>query len=170
MPHRRRREELFRALLRQVSDGATLHVLVIEDIHWADEATIDLLRFLGRRLESARALLIATYRDDGLTPDHPLRVALGDLAGSGRSTGRRLAPLSPPGVRLLAAATGLDPAALYRLTGGNPFFVTEVRAVRDAARYPPSARDAVLARAARLSRRRPRAAGHRRAHRHPDRA
>ena len=144
------REELFSALLRQVSDGATLNVLVIEDIHWADEATIDLLRFLGRRLKSARALVIASYRDEGLTTDHPLRVALGDLAGL-RSIHRvTLAPLSPPGVRLLAAASGLDPAELYRLTGGNPFFVTEVlqAGMRE---VPAAARDVVLARSARLS-------------------
>ena len=144
------REELFGALLRQVSDGATLDVLVIEDIHWADEATIDLLRFLGRRLKSARALVIASYRDEGLTTDHPLRVALGDLAGL-RSIHRvTLAPLSPPGVRRLAAASGLDPAELYRLTGGNPFFVTEVlqAGMRE---VPAAARDVVLARSARLS-------------------
>ena len=81
------REDLFRALLRQISEPAELHVLVMEDVHWADEATVDLLRFLGRRLRDAPVLLIATYRDDGLTPDDPLRVALGDLATQ-RSTRR----------------------------------------------------------------------------------
>ena len=60
------REDLFRALLRQVSEPGTLSVLVVEDVHWADEATVDLLRFLGRRLRDAPVLLIATYRDDGL--------------------------------------------------------------------------------------------------------
>ncbi|MGH3216166.1 MAG: AAA family ATPase [Trebonia sp.] len=144
------REDLFGALLRQVSDAGTLNVLVIEDVHWADKATIDLLRFLGRRLGSARALLIASYRDEALTADHPLRVALGDLAGL-RSIHRvPLAPLSPPGVRRLAAASGLDPAELYRLTGGNPFFVTEVlqAGMRE---VPAAARDVVLARGAGLS-------------------
>ena len=62
------REEMFGALLRQVSQPGMLNVLVIEDIHWADEATIDLLRFLGRRVRNAALLLIATYRDDGLSP------------------------------------------------------------------------------------------------------
>jgi predicted ATPase len=118
------RDELFSALLRQVSEPGALDVVVIEDVHWADEATIDLLRFLGRRLGSAPALLIATYRDDGLAADHLLRVALGDLAAL-RSTRRvRLEPLSAEGVRQLSAASGLDPAELFRLTGGNPFYIT----------------------------------------------
>ena len=144
------REDLFRALLRQVSQPDTLSVVVIEDVHWADEATIDLLRFLGRRLRDASALLIATYRDDGLAADGPLRIALGDLATQ-RSTRRvGLAPLSAEAVRTLAGTSGLDAAELYRLTGGNPFYVTEVVQAGLGA-VPSSARDAVLARAARLS-------------------
>jgi predicted ATPase len=144
------REDLFRALLRQVSGPGTLSVVVIEDVHWADEATIDLLRFLGRRLRDASALLIATYRDDGLAVDDPLRIALGDLATQ-RSTRRvGLAPLSAEAVRILAGTSGLDAAELYRLTGGNPFYVTEVVQAGLGA-VPSSARDAVLARAARLS-------------------
>src|SRR5258708_2742919 len=120
------RDELFGALLRQVSEPATLDVLVIEDVHWADEATIDLLRFLGRRLKTVPALLIASYRDDSLAADHRLRIALGDLAAL-RSTNRvRLDPLSAAGVRLLSAASGLDPAELFRLTGGNPLYITAV--------------------------------------------
>ena len=143
------RDELFGALLRQVSEPGTLDVLVIEDVHWADEATIDLLRFLGRRLKTAPALLIASYRDDGLAADHRLRIALGDLAAL-RSTNRvRLDPLSAAGVRLLSAASGLDPAELFRLTGGNPFYITEVLQA-GVSEVPAAARDAVLARAARL--------------------
>ena len=143
------REDLFRALLRQVSAPGALYVLVVEDVHWADEASIDLLRFLRRRLWDAPVLLIATYRNDGLAAGDPLRIALGDLATQ-RSTRRvDLAPLSADAVRILAGGTGLDPAELYRLTGGNPFYVTEVvRAGLGA--VPSSARDAVLARAARL--------------------
>jgi DNA-binding CsgD family transcriptional regulator/tetratricopeptide (TPR) repeat protein len=144
------REDLFRALLRQVSDPGTLNVVVLEDVHWADEASIDLLRFLGRRLRDAPVLLIATYRDDGLAVDDPLRIALGDLATQ-RSTRRvGLAPLSADAVRILAGTSGLDAAELYRLTGGNPFYVTEVVQAGLGA-VPSSARDAVLARYARLS-------------------
>ena len=142
------REQLFGALLRRLSEPTGLDVVVMEDVHWADEATVDLLRFLGRRLQDATALLIVTYRDED--PSHPLRLALGDLAGL-RSTRRiTLAPLSADGVRQLAAGSSLDPAELYRLTGGNPFFVTGLLAA-GLPEVPAAARDAVLARAARLS-------------------
>ena len=144
------RADLFAALLRQVSEPGGLRVLVVEDIHWADEATIDLLRFLGRRIRDATVLLIVTYRDDGLSTTDPLRIALGDLATQ-RSVRRvGLAPLSADAVRQLAGGQGLDAAALYRLTGGNPFYVTEVVA-SGMDEVPASARDAVLARVSRLS-------------------
>jgi DNA-binding CsgD family transcriptional regulator/tetratricopeptide (TPR) repeat protein len=143
------REDLFGALLRQVSEPDELHVLVAEDIHWADEATIDLLRFLGRRIRDATVLLIVTYRDEGLTANDPLRIALGDLATQ-RSVRRiGLAPLSADATAALAAGCGLEAAALYGLTGGNPFYVTEV-VQSGMGEVPPSARDAVLARVARL--------------------
>jgi DNA-binding CsgD family transcriptional regulator/tetratricopeptide (TPR) repeat protein len=143
------REELFRALLAQVSEAGPLSVLVVEDVHWADEATVDLLRFLGRRLRAAPVLLLATYRGEDTAAGDPLRVALGEIARQ-RSTRRiDLAPLSADAVRILADGTGLDAAQLYRLTAGNPFYVTEVVAAGLGA-VPPSARDAVLARAGRL--------------------
>jgi predicted ATPase len=106
------REDLFRALLRQVSESGTLNIMVVEDVHWADEATVDMLRFLGRRLRAAPVLLIVTYRDDGLAADDPLRIALGDLATQ-RSTRRvELAPLSADAVRILAGGSGLEAARL----------------------------------------------------------
>jgi DNA-binding CsgD family transcriptional regulator len=145
------REELFGALLRQVSEPGTLDVVVVEDVHWADEATVDLLRFLGRRLRDAAALLLVTYRDEGLASGDPLRLALGDLATQ-RSTRRiGLVPLSAEAVQVLATGSGLEPGELYRLTGGNPFYVTEV-VQAGMGEVPPSARDAVLAHAGRLSR------------------
>jgi DNA-binding CsgD family transcriptional regulator len=144
------REELFRALLRQVSEPGTLDVVVVEDIHWADEATLDLLRYLSRRLREAPALLIATYRDDAVAVRGPLSVTLGDLATQ-RSVRRiKLAPLSMSAVRTLAAGSRLEPSELFRLTGGNPFFVSEVVQAGLGA-VPVSAREAVLARTACLS-------------------
>jgi DNA-binding CsgD family transcriptional regulator/tetratricopeptide (TPR) repeat protein len=143
------RNELFSAMLRQVSAPGDLHALVVEDVHWADEATIDLLRFLGRRIRGAPVLLLATYRDEGLTATDPLRIGLGDLATQ-RSVRRiSLPPLSADAVAVLAGGSGLDPAALYRLTGGNPFYVSQV-VQAGMSDVPESARDAVLARAARL--------------------
>ncbi len=144
------RDELFAALLRQASGPDPLHVVVIEDLHWADEATIDLLRFLGRRVRNAAMLLIGTYRDDDAEASDLLRLALGELARQ-RSTRRiALAPLSADAVSVLAAGSGLEPAALFQLTGGNPFFVSEVvQAGMD--EVPASARDAVRARVVSLS-------------------
>jgi DNA-binding CsgD family transcriptional regulator/tetratricopeptide (TPR) repeat protein len=143
------REDLFRALLRQVSEPGALDVVVVEDVHWADEATVDLLRFLGRRLRDAPVLLVATYRDEDLAAGDPLRIALGDLATQRTTRRVWLTPLSAAAVQILAEGSGLETAELYRLTGGNPFYVTEVVQAGLGA-VPASARDAVLARAARL--------------------
>jgi len=144
------RDELFRALLRQVSGPGPLNVVVVEDVHWADEATMDLLRFAGRRLRETRVLVVVTFRDDDLATDDQLRVALGELARHRTTRRIALAPLSADAVRALADGSDLEAAALYRLTGGNPFYVTEVLQA-GMAQVPASARDAVLARAAGLS-------------------
>jgi predicted ATPase len=139
-----RRHEVFAATLDALGPGPT--VAILEDLHWADEATLDLLRFLGRRLDRTKTLLIATYRDDELARHHPLRVVLGDVGGDRRIA---LAPLSENGVRMLARGSSVDARELYRLTGGNPFFATEVLAAGTTG-VPESVRDAVLARAAPL--------------------
>jgi predicted ATPase len=119
-------------------------------VHWADEATLDLLRFLGRRIRRTTALLILTYRDDEIGAQHPLRSVLGDMATSPGVRRINLAPLSLEAVRALAAGNALDAAALHRQTAGNPFFVTEVLAGGSSG-LPVTVRDAVLARVARLS-------------------
>ena len=142
-------KQVFNALLAALNAGDQPTVLVFEDVHWADEATLDLLRFLGRRVATVRALLVATYRDDEVGPAHSLRVVFGDLATFPAVRRLQLTPLSRAAVRELAQNTDLDPEELYRQTGGNPFFVTEVVAA-GTREVPPSVRDAVLARAARL--------------------
>ena len=145
-----RRDRIFAALLARLSSDPML--VVFEDAHWADEATLDLLRFLGRRISSTRSLLVVTHRDDELGPQHPLRLVTGDLATSPDVKRLSLAPLSEAAVRRLAEdhGTEIDPGELHRLTGGNPFFVTEVLAA-GAHGVPATVRDAVLARVARLS-------------------
>lgn len=144
------RDRMFRLLLDELQSPASPTVLVIEDAHWADEATLDLIRFLARRMREASTLLLVTFRDEGLDANHPLRLTLGDL-GSERSVRRMtVPPLSPAAVERLAASTSHNAQELYALTGGNPFFVTEVLGA-DASVLPVSARDAVLARVARLS-------------------
>lgn len=137
------------ALLEHLENSTSTTVLVIEDAHWADEATLDLLKFLARRIHQVRALLILTYRDDEIGPRHPLRLLLGDLPA--RSTTRiALAPLSEDAVRWLALRYGRLASGIYSATGGNPFFVTEVLATEQTS-VPDTVRDAVLGRAARLS-------------------
>ncbi|TCC42805.1 LuxR family transcriptional regulator [Kribbella capetownensis] len=145
----RGRDELFTVLLRCLSAPGPPVVVAIEDLHWADESTLDLVRFLGRRIRTTRSLLLVTFRDDALGSDEALRIALGGLAGE-RATRRVTVPvLSADAVAVLAAGSGLAPADVYRLSGGNAFFVHEI--VRSASELPASARDAVLARVARLS-------------------
>jgi ATP/maltotriose-dependent transcriptional regulator MalT len=124
-------------------------VLVIEDLHWADEATLDMVAFLGRRLPQVRALLVLTYRDDEIGPDHQLHPV---LAGLPRVAVRRLAlpPLSAAAVAELARKAGRPADSVYRVTGGNPLLVTEVLAQR-APDVPATVRDLVLARLAGLS-------------------
>jgi DNA-binding CsgD family transcriptional regulator/tetratricopeptide (TPR) repeat protein len=143
------REVLFPALLERLRITRVATVLVIEDVHWADEATLDLLRFLARRLGAAATLLVVTYRDDEVGPQHPVQLLAGDLAGSAPVRRLRLTPLSRQAVAVLADPYGVDPGVLYETTGGNPFFVTEVLAAGDEA-IPATVADAVLARAARL--------------------
>ena len=120
------RAAVFAAVLAELQGRPT--IAVVEDVHWADEATLDLLRFLGRRIARTTALLVLTYRDDELGPRHPLRTVLGDLAASPAARRLPLAPLSEQAVRALVGARPIDAAALHRRTGGNPFFVTEALA------------------------------------------
>ena len=135
-----------RALLDELARPA---VVVLEDVHWADEATLDALRVLGRRVDDTRGLVVATYRDDEVDTDHPLRAVLGELASAPGVARLSVPRLSLGAVRTIAGATGADGDAVYALTGGNAFFVTEVLAV-DSAPLPETVRDAVLARTAQL--------------------
>ena len=137
------------AFLTELCEPGPLPVVVIEDVHWADEAALDLLSFLARRIRELAALLIVSYRNDELADTHPLRIALGHLAVQRCTSRLRLAPLSAQAVRMLSVGCGVDPAELYSVTGGNPFYV---RAVLEAGlgEVPCSVRDVVLARAARL--------------------
>jgi DNA-binding SARP family transcriptional activator len=144
-----RPHELATALMGELGKRAPT-VLVLDDLHWADEATLDVLTMLGRRVEAVPALIIASYRDDELDRAHPLRLVLGELA-TRRAVGRlKIEPLSPAAVTKMAEPHSVDAAELYRKTAGNPFFVTEALAASEA-RIPQAVQDAVLARAGRLS-------------------
>jgi ATP/maltotriose-dependent transcriptional regulator MalT len=141
------RDDIFTAALDELERERAL--VVFEDMHWADEATLDLLKYLGRRIHRTHAMLAVTYRDDEVGPRHPLRYVIGDLP---RASLHRmsLAPLSESAVAQLASRAERPPKGLHGLTGGNPLFVTEVLAAA-ADTVPSTVRDAVLARAVRLS-------------------
>jgi DNA-binding CsgD family transcriptional regulator len=144
-----RPHEVTAALIRELAGGRTT-VLVIDDLHWADEATLDVLRLMARKIEGVPALVLASFRDDELDRTHPLAIVLGELTTARSVSQLRVAPLSRDAVQELAAPHGVDPEELYHRTSGNPFFVTEALAA-ETATVPPTVRDAVLARMARLS-------------------
>jgi DNA-binding CsgD family transcriptional regulator len=141
------RGAIFTAALDELERASAL--VVFEDMHWADEATLDLLKFLGRRIHRTRSMLVLTYRDDEIGPQHPLRLVIGDLP---RANTHRMAltPLSEAAVVQLANRAGRPSKDLHSITGGNPLFVTEVLA-ESTVTVPATVRDAVLARAVGLS-------------------
>src|SRR5512141_764072 len=143
------RGEIGRWLLKWMAAGPT-RVMVIEDIHWADQATLDLLAFLARRIESLPVLLLITHRD-GEGASSVDRI-LGGVATLPVLRQLPLEPLSRAGVERLASDSGVDAHELHRITAGNPFYVHEVL---DAglSRIPISVRDAVRARVAQLDER-----------------
>ena len=97
-----RPHEVAGALVRELRAQAPA-ILVLEDVHWADEATLDVLRLLGRRLEAVPALVLASYRDDELDRAHPLRIVLGELATE-HAVGRlKIEPFSLAAVAALRA-------------------------------------------------------------------
>ena len=145
-PDRHRIISAFLGVLR--ADGGPW-IAVLEDVQWADEVTLEVLRVVGRRAPQLRALVIATYRDDEVGPDHPLSVALGDIPVASMVS-MSLPPLSLGAVEKLSIGTAIDPRALHEATAGNPFFVTEVIAA-GGAHVPSTVREAVWARTKRLS-------------------
>ena len=143
------RAAMFDATIHFLTRSSTPTILVIEDAHWADEATLDLIKFLGRRIQRLGVMLIVSYRDDEMGPHHPLRSVIGDLPAA---PVRRelLPPLTEAAVASRAGSAGQRVPGLYEITGGNPFFVTEILSVSDTT-VPVTVRDAVMARIARLS-------------------
>lgn len=140
-----RRQDLFDVAFDMLRDPV---VAIIEDAHWADEATRDLLLFLGRRIRDTNAALLVTYRAEEVVHPHPLVAVLAELATTSPLR-VPVEPLSLGAVTRLASGTGVDPASLHRRTGGNAFFVTEC--LSSGGDVPETLRGAVLARAGRLS-------------------
>ncbi|MET0146770.1 MAG: AAA family ATPase [Ilumatobacteraceae bacterium] len=139
--------EIFSTVFTHLAASPT--VLVVDDIHWADQGTVDLLRYVLRRIGSTRSMVLAALREDEVAPDHPVRALLGDVARSTDATSIALRPLSLDAITDLVGGRAVDAARIERLTGGNPFFVTEMLD-QEGDEVPASVRDAILARTASL--------------------
>ena len=145
------RPRLFREVRARLAEQPT--VLVLEDLHWADEATMELVRFLGRRLEGLPLLGVATFRDDEVGPGDRLTTLVGDLATTNGVARMHLPTLSPSAVAALVESGRVQPSNRSHCTvvpNGNPFFVTEVLAAEEV-EVPATVRDAVRARVSRVS-------------------
>ena len=144
------RAVLLAAVLDEIAQPPGPTVMVFEDVHWADDATLDGVKDLGRRIQQAPALLVVSHRDDPASLAK-LRGVFGELPPA-HVTRLQVKPLSRAAVGHLAAgAARRDGDGVHAATGGNPFFVTELlRHHGDADAVPVSVRDAVLARAATL--------------------
>lgn len=141
--------EMFERVLDRLRNSIRPIVMVVEDIHWADEGSLDFLRFIGRRVGDSKASVICTYRDDEVGADHPLRPVLGQIIPLA-STHRIVVPsLTLAAVTSLAGESGQDPKELMRLTDGNAFFVTEIIATGSST--PHTVQEAVLSRVSRLA-------------------
>lgn len=140
------REEIFGAFLDELSSEPQQRrpVVVVEDAHWADAATLDWLAFLGRRMARLSALLIVTYRDDEVGPEHPLRRVLAALP-SALVQRVALPVLTHECVLEQATRAGRDPAMVFRLAGGNPLLVTELLKA-DGPEVPGAVQDLILER------------------------
>jgi DNA-binding CsgD family transcriptional regulator/tetratricopeptide (TPR) repeat protein len=139
-------EQVFTALLDELSvpRQQPRPVVVVEDAHWADEGTLEWLVILGRRIQRVPALLVLTYRDDEVGPDHPLRRTLAALP-SGLVRRIALTRLSRELVAEQARRAGRDPDVVHRLAGGNPLLVTELLRA-DADTVPQAVQDLILER------------------------
>lgn len=125
------------------------NVVVIEDTHWSDEATLDAIKYAGRRIARTNGLLVLTYRDEEVDLDNPLRTVLGALPSENVAR-IELGGLSKAAVAEIIAESGLGADEVLEATHGNPFFVTEM-ALTVGDEVPSSVSDSVMARVGRLS-------------------
>ncbi len=153
------RAQLFEKVLTQFAGLCARQpvVLVIEDIHWIDRSSLDLLSFLVRNQRAAGALLcLVTYRSDELERAHPLRRSLAELDRVAWTCRMELPRLTRRAVSsLVGAIAGVEPVAslvaeIYRRSEGNPFFAEVLLDRQDQPGLPESLRDLLLARVARL--------------------
>ena len=143
--------KLFQRIFTELVRSERPLVLILEDVHWADKGTLDFIRFLGRRIAMSRAIMIISFRNDELERNHPLLRVLGDIPND-QINRIELQPLSLTAISEMAEESGRDAERLLAITGGNPFFLSEILAnPDDTKQVPVSVQDAVNGRLARLS-------------------
>jgi len=136
------RAAFFTQFFHDLKNMRGITMLIIEDIHWADEATLDFIKFLARRITQLRCVFILTYRDNEIHSRHPLRNVLGQLQ-SGSFTRIQLPPFSRDAVDRLAKEKGYNGEDVYSISGGNPFYVNEILAGYSAG-IPDNIKDSIL--------------------------
>ncbi|MBS1564401.1 MAG: AAA family ATPase, partial [Bacteroidetes bacterium] len=136
------RAQLFTRFFEALQKQQEPCLVVFEDIHWADEATLDFIKFLARRITRIRSLFLLTFRDDEISLQHPLRNLPGQLSPDS-FTRLPLTPLSRAAVTELAAEKGYSGEDVYSISGGNPFYVTEILASYSTG-VPDNVRDSIL--------------------------
>ena len=136
------RAAFFTQFFHDLKNMRGITMLIIEDIHWADEATLDFIKFLARRITQLRCVFILTYRDNEIHSRHPLRNVLGQLQ-SGSFTRIQLPPFSRDAVDRLAQEKGYNGEDVYSISGGNPFYVNEILAGYSAG-IPDNIKDSIL--------------------------
>ncbi len=136
------RTALFTAFFHELGLQQKPCLVVFEDIHWADEATFDFIKFFARRISQLHCLFICTYRDDEIQLQHPLRNVLGQLAADS-FTRIQLPPLSRQAVEAMALQKGFNGQEVYSISGGNPFYVNEILASYSTG-VPDNIKDSIL--------------------------
>ncbi|HKH62384.1 MAG TPA: AAA family ATPase [Flavitalea sp.] len=136
------RVRLFTGFLNELENQTRTTLIIIEDVHWADEATLDFIKFLARRINQFHCLFILTYRDNEIRSNHPLRTVFGQLPPDS-FTRLRLTPLSREAVEKMAKEKGFKGENVYSISGGNPFYVTEILASYSVG-VPSNIKDSIL--------------------------
>ena len=132
----------FSKLFYELKNKTTTSVIIFEDIHWADDATLDFIKFLARRITQLKCLFILTYRDNEIHSRHPLRNVLGQL-NADSFTRFQLPPLSKNAVEKMAEEKGYKGEDVYSISGGNPFYVNEILASYSLG-VPDNVKDSIL--------------------------
>ncbi|WP_304488712.1 AAA family ATPase [Dyadobacter sp. CY261] len=136
------RVDLFTKFFHAITATKEQTIVVFEDIHWADEATLDFVKFFSRRIAQTRCLFLLTYRDNEISSRHPLRNVLGEMV-AGTYSRLPLYPLSKEAVDKLAEAKGHRGEDVHGISGGNPFYVNEILASYSPG-VPDKVKDSIL--------------------------